>query len=88
MVLVRFVAGVGVVVVVEVFAGLVSLNFSIVVVVVVDRRDLVRSVEVFLLVVTFVAAVVVEVVGVVVAAALLVLLSLLNRPRSVYLICF
>lgn len=88
MVLVRFVAGVGVVVVVEVFAGLVSLNFSIVVVVVVDRRDLVRSVEVFLLVVIFVASVVVEVVGVVVGAALLVLWCLLNRPRSVYLICF
>lgn len=86
MVLVRFVAGVEVVV--EVFVELVSLNFSIVVVAVVDRRDLVRSVEVFLLVVTFVAAVVVEIVGVVVAAALLVLLSLLNRPRSVYLICF
>jgi hypothetical protein len=86
-VLVRFVAGVGFVVVVEVFAGLVSLNFSIVVVVV-DRRDLVRSVEVFLLVVIFVAAVVVEVVGVVVGAALLVLWCLLNRPRSVYLICF
>lgn len=86
MVLVRFVAGVGVVV--GVFVESVNLNFSIVVVVV-DRRDLVRSVEVFLLVVIFVVAVVVEVVGVVVvAAALLVLWCLLNRPRSVYLICF
>ena len=83
MVLVRFVAGVGVV---GVFVESVNLNFSIVVV---DRRDLVRSVEVFLLVVIFVVAVVVEVVGVVVVAvALLVLWCLLNRPRSVYLICF
>lgn len=86
MVLVRFVVEVGVVV--EVFVESVNLNFSIVVVVVVDKRDLVRSVEVFLLVVIFVAAVVVEVVEIVVGAALLVLWCLLNRRRSVYLICF